>query len=166
MREELKSFSGFNASQRDYFKFHLNATPEQYYQIFRSRPFIGLLNAPIIFFSRAVRDSDGKLLGVVSASIAPSVFEPVLKEILTYPLVDVAAVHNRHGDILFRLPDAEKYAGKNVAKGEAFQQYLRSDEKVTRYLGVTVTDNVKRILVFAKVDDTDLESAFPSAMTM
>ncbi len=158
MWQELKeSLSGFNAAQRDYFAFHRDATPGQYHHIFRSRLFLGILKTHVVSFSRAVRDKDGEFLGVVSATITPRVFEPVLREIIANPQVDAAAVHNRHGDILYRLPDAEKHVGKNVVNGEAFQKYLRSDESITRYTGVTVTDNVKRILVFAKVDETDLD---------
>ena len=155
--QEVKTFRKFDLSQRDYFIFHREAQPFQHRQMYLSRPFLGVLKNPIVSFSRAIRGKDGEFRGIVSASISPKVFEPVLQEILANELVDATALHNRHGDILYRLPDVEKYWGKNVAAGEAFQKYLQADAPITRYVGMTVTDNVKRILVFAKVSDTDLD---------
>ncbi len=147
----------FDASQRDYFTVHRDAKPEDYYRYQLSRPFKTITNRNTITVSRAIRGKKGQFQGVALVSLSPAYFDSVLQEVLANNVADAAAVHNRFGDIIYRKPDPDKYVGKNIAGGEAFQSYLRSDQHLTRYLGVTATDGVKRILVFSKVGDTNLD---------
>ena len=147
----------FNASQRDYFTVHRDAKPEDYYRYQLSRPFKTITNRNTITVSRAIRGKNGQFQGVVLVSLSPAYFDLVLQQVLENNVADAAALHNRFGDIIYRKPDPDKYVGKNIAGGDAFKLYLRSDQHLTRYLGVTATDSVKRILVFSKVGDTNLD---------
>jgi PAS domain S-box-containing protein len=147
----------FNASQRDYFTVHRDAKPEDYYRYQLSRPFKTITNRNTITVSRAIRGKNGQFQGVVLVSLSPAYFDLVLQQVLENNVADAAALHNRFGDIIYRKPDPDKYVGKNIAGGDAFKLYLRSDQHFTRYLGVTATDSVKRILVFSKVGDTNLD---------
>ena len=147
----------FNASQRDYFTIHRDAKPEEYYRSELSRPFKTITDRYTVTVSRAIRGKDGRFNGVALVSISPTYFDSVLRQVLSNEIIDAAAVHNRYGDIVYRLPNAEKYIGKNIADGAAFKSYLLSDQHLTRFVGFTVTDSVKRVLVFSKVGDTTLD---------
>ena len=147
----------FNASQRDYFAVHRDAKPEDYYRYQLSRPFKTITNRHTITVSRAIRGKNGQFQGVALVSLSPAYFDAVMQQVLANDGADAAALHNRFGDIIYRKPDPDKYVGKNIAGGDAFKLYLRSDQQLTRYLGVTATDGVKRILVFSKVGDTNLD---------
>ena len=147
----------FDASQRDYFTVHRDAKPEDHYRYQISRPFRTITNLNTITVSRAIRGKSGQFQGVALVSLSPAYFDSVLRHVLVNEGADAAAVHNRFGDIIYRLPDPEKYVGKNIAGGPAFKSYLGSNQQLIRYFGVTVTDGVKRMLVFSKVGDTGLD---------
>ena len=155
--QDLGTLRGFDVSKRDYFAFHRNATAADYDRFYVARPFKSILNRQLIAVSRAIRGRNGELQRVVAITLAADVFDPVLREILTNVVVDAAAIHNRFGDIIYRVPNPDTYFGKNIGSGAAFQQYLRSKNEITRYQGITVTDNVKRILVFQKIGDSTLD---------
>lgn len=153
----LAAVRSFNAAQRDYFISHRDAKPEDYYRYQLSRPFKTITNRYTITISRAIRGKNGQFQGVALASLLPTYFDLVLQQVLSNNVLDAAAVHNRFGDIIYRLPNPDKYIGKNIAEGAAFKLYLSSDQHFTRYLGVAATDNINRILVFSKVGNTDLD---------
>ncbi|MEY4754631.1 MAG: hypothetical protein RJA44_2306, partial [Pseudomonadota bacterium] len=154
---DLAALINFNAAQRDYFKFHRDAPPAEQSRTHISRPFKAVTGQRIMTVSQAIRSPQGEFLGVVVGTLVLRSFEPMLAEILTSKSVDAAAIHDREGDIIYRLPDPEAYAGKNVAAGAAFQSYLKSETRLTRYTGVVVTDNVRRVLVFGRIGDTGLD---------
>ena len=153
----LAAVRSFNAAQRDYFTIHRDAKPEDYYRYQLSRPFKTITNRYTITISRAIRGKNGQFQGVALVSLSPTYFDSVLQQVLSSDALDAAAVHNRFGDIIYRLPNPDKYMGKNIADGAAFKLYLSSNQHLTRYLGVATTDNVNRILVFSKVGDTNLD---------
>ena len=157
--QDLDSVRAVNAAERDFFRFHRDAPAANFDHLHISRPFIGISEQWIIVASRAIRGQHGEFRGTVIATLRPTFFDPILQDILTNPVVDATAVHTRQGDILYRLPDADKHTGRNVANGEAFQHFLRSGNNITRYLGMTVTDNQKRMVVFGKVGDSGLDVA-------
>lgn len=147
----------FDASEREYFTFHRDAKPEDYSRFHLSRPFKTITNIYTIIVSRAIRGKDGSFQGVALVSLSTSYFDSILQQVLSKNVLDAAALHNRFGDIVYRLPNPDKYIGKNIADGAAFKLYLASDQNFTRYSGVTVTDGLKRILVFSKVANTNLD---------
>jgi PAS domain S-box-containing protein len=157
--QDLDVIRAFSVAERDFFRFHRDARAADLDRVYLSRPFIGVSKRWIIVASRAIRGSDGEFRGCVVATLSPTLFEPVFRDILTNPVVDAAAVHTREGDIVYRLPDADQHTGRNVANGQAFQLYLRSDSNITRYLGMTVTDKQKRMVVFGKLGDSGLDVA-------
>ncbi len=147
----------FDASQREYFTIHRDAKPEDYFRFQISRPFKTITRRYTITISRAIRSKDGQFLGVALVSLSPTYFDSILQQVLSNDVLDAAALHNRNGDIVYRLPHPDNYLGKNIANGDAFKSYLGSNLHFTRYSGVTVTDNVKRILVFSRVEGTSLD---------
>ena len=159
MPELLPRLKGLDASQQEYFSVHRNTGIEDARSNWLSRPFKETGNRYIVALSRAIRGNDGALQGVVVLFTNPRIFDHVLSELLGNGEVDAAAVHNRQGDIIYRLPNPGAYIGKNIGSAESFKKYLASTEKMTRYVGVTATDGVKRVLVFGRVGDTTLDVA-------
>jgi signal transduction histidine kinase/ActR/RegA family two-component response regulator len=155
--DDLKAIRAFNVSAREYFQFHLKAGAADFDRLYLSRPFIGVSKRWIVVASRAIRGKKGEFLGVVVATLKPTLFEPILQNIMNNSRVDAVAIHNRDGDILYRLPDADQYIGKNIAKGDAFQKYLQAEGNITRYTGRVATDGSQRILVYARVSNSDLD---------
>ncbi|RIX42574.1 MAG: hybrid sensor histidine kinase/response regulator [Rhodocyclales bacterium GT-UBC] len=154
---DLPAIRAFNVAEREYFRFHRSAGPADFDRLHLSRPFIGVSKRWIVIASRAIRGKDGSFRGAVVATLKPTLFEPILKNIHDNDAVDAVAIHNRQGDIIYRLPDAERYIGKNIGQGEAFQKFLQSEASVTRFLGRVATDGAKRMVVFAKVANTELD---------
>jgi len=155
--QDVATIRAFNNSQREYFQFHQNARPEDFDRMYISRPLIGVSKRWIIVASRAIRGPQGEFQGAVVATLIPNFFAPIFQDVLSNDVVDSVAVHTLQGDILYRLPDPEKHIGKNIAHGEAFQLYLRSNSPTTRYIGIAVTDNTKRVAVFRKVGGSSLD---------
>ena len=147
----------FDASQREYFSFHRNAKPQDYYRTEISRPFNTVDNHHTITISRAIRNKNGEFKGVAVIALSPTYFDQVLKQVLSNDLLDAAAIHNRFGDIIYRFPNPEKHIGTNISESDAFKSYLNSEQHFTRYVGITKTDSTKRILVFSKIGNTDLD---------
>lgn len=156
-REDLDTLRGFNVAGRDYFQFHRDAKSGDANRTHMSRVFSAVTGRQTIAISKAIRTPSGEFLGVVVGSLVLQSLEPLLTEVLANIEIDAVAIHNREGDVLYRLPDPEKHIGKNIAKGDAFQTYLKSDSKLTRYLGNVVTDNQKRVLVFGRIGETGLD---------
>ena len=156
---DLPVIRAFNISGRDYFRFHRDAVSDDFDRMHLSRPFIGSSKRWIIAASRAIRGEDGEFHGAVVATVIPRFFESILQDILANDTVDVASLHNRQGDILYRVPDSDTHTGQNVVRGESFQHYLKSETNITRHIGAAVADNTRRLVVFAKVGDTGIDVA-------
>ena len=156
---DLPVIRAFNISGRDYFRFHRDAVSDDFDRMHLSRPFIGSSKRWIIAASQAIRGEDGEFHGAVVATVIPRFFESILQDILANDTVDVASLHNRQGDILYRVPDSDTHTGQNVVRGESFQHYLKSETNITRHIGAAVADNTRRLVVFAKVGDTGIDVA-------
>ena len=156
---DLPAIRAFNVSGRDYFRFHRDAAPEDSDRMHLSRPFVGSSKRWIIVASRAIRSDTGEFRGAIVATVIPRIFESILRSAVSDDTVDAAAIHNRQGDILYRLPDPDVHTGKNIAQGSAFQHYLNAGTDITHHLGMTVTDGSKRLVVFSKIGDTGLDVA-------
>ncbi|MDD5248232.1 MAG: cache domain-containing protein, partial [Rhodocyclaceae bacterium] len=145
---------GFDGSQRDYYTAH-RGTPQNP-DLHVSRPYKSTYGDYSVGFSLAMRDERQRLLGAVIAGIHYSYFESVMKDIQPAQPRSVAAIVNRDGDILFRLPQPEKYVGANVAGGAQFQAYLRSGARQSRSIGISQTDGIERIYVYRAIGNTPL----------
>ena len=156
---DLAAIRAFNISGRNYFQFHRAAGPADFDRMHLSRPLVGSSKRWIIVASRAIRDEQGQFRGAVVATVIPRFFEPILLDALANKPNDAAAVHNRDGDILFRLPDPETHIGKNIAGSETFRRYLATDATTIHHLGVALTDNTERLIVLRKVGNTGLDVA-------
>ena len=148
---------GFDGSKREYFTSHRDRVQEPNFHI--ARPYLSSYGDYSVGFSVAMRDDRQRLLGVVVAGVNYKYFESVMTQIKPEGPSSVAAIFNMDGDILYRLPDAEKHVGKNIADAQAFQAFKQADQPVAHRIGVTRIDGVERISVYRTIGNTSLAIA-------
>jgi len=146
----------FNASQRDYFVAHRDAKPDgrDHYEI--SRPFKTITGKHTIAISRAIRDGDGHFMGVAAVSISPKYFETVLRQIMPDDPSSAAILVNRFGDVIFGVRGTETYAGQNILGAAPFQAFLKSNQRLTRHIGLSALDTSNRIYAMTRIDEVPL----------
>lgn len=148
------SLVGFDSSMRDYYTAHLGRTLEPNFHI--TRPFKSSFGDYSVTFSVAIRDRQQRFLGVAVAGVNYRFFDSVMMPIKPEGGSSVVAISNQQGDIVYRLPEPEKYVGASVAGGASFQEYLRAGRRMTRSIGVASLDGVKRMYVHRAIGNTTL----------
>ncbi len=146
---------GFDASQRDYFQVHLGKSLGNH--IYVSRPFKTKTgNDMSIAFSLAIRDSQNKFQGIVVAGANPNFFEEILSQVRPEGAQSNTAIFNRNGDLVYRLPDPERFQQVSVADSPISRAHLDAQEIQTRHIGQSSTDGVKRLLAIRRLGVTGL----------
>jgi len=82
---------GRNFSEREYFVFFKEGTERD--MLFVSPPFRSILGTIVVVLARPMFDKSGALSGVVSATVDPDFFVPLLKAVRTTPDTRVAIAH-------------------------------------------------------------------------
>ncbi len=135
---------GFDAAQREYFKFHRDAPEAEDYHI--SLPFKTITGVTATTLSRAYRDSQGRFAGVLVATLESGFFSEALKLSVFEPDVQSLLI-NRHGEILSIVP-ASDHLGKSLQGGIAYSEHMASGQATTRHLNVVKLGQVKRMAIF------------------
>lgn len=148
--------TGLDVADREYFQVHRQATvkPDDFHV---TRPFRTRRDDTLVIsVSRALRDAQGHFLGVVNATIAPKLFDDILR-------IDECASNcqsvliNREGDIINAYPAAlASQVGKNLQGGIAFGEHMASGVPMTRHLNEVKLAQVKRASVFLDVPHSGL----------
>jgi diguanylate cyclase (GGDEF)-like protein len=90
---------GRDLSDRDYVRYHLDGHGDS---LFVSRPLVGRMSGQWrVQFSRPVTDAQGRLAGVISASVSPSYFKRFYMDIDLGPRTSIALVR-RDGTVITR----------------------------------------------------------------
>ncbi len=147
------SLRGFDSSKRDYFTVHRERELTPNFGI--TPPFKSSFGDYSVVFSVAMRDDQRRLTGVVVAGSNYKFFDSVMTPIKPQGGNSTIGIVNMQGDIIYRLPDPEKYAGVNVSGSPQFQQFLRAG-RMTRSMGVARTDGVKRMYVYRAIGTSGL----------
>ena len=145
---------GFDSSRRDYFVAHLERPLDP--AIYVSRPYKTSFGDPSIAFSVAMYDPAHHFRGAVVTGVDPKYFDGVLRRIRPDEAGGTAVLINRQGDILYRLPQPDRFNGTSVAAAAPFLEFTRSGERVTRYIGHAASDGVERLFVFNAVGRSSL----------
>ena len=145
---------GFDASGRDYFKAHRDASGEARDRYLVSRPLTTVAGVTVIVVSRAIRAPDGGFLGVVAASLAPTYFHTVLEPIVP-PDSGQALLANTDGDILYVLPE-DTLTGRSLVQRPVSNEHLSAGNRVTRHFRDAAADGKERISVTRRLDHADL----------
>ena len=152
---------GFDASSRQYFRVHSERTEgganSKTFHV--SRPFKTTLGKMVFVVSAAIRGPGGSFKGVVAAGISAAYFDRVLSEVKPEGEGGAASLLNRQGDMLYHLPNPDRYVGSSVAEGLHFQAFVQSGERVLRSHGVAAISKQRRVFLFRWVGDSDLAIA-------
>ena len=140
-RPELlgKDFSG-----REYFKtVQARHDPEM---LFVSPPFRTSLGVYSINTSRMIRGPKNEFLGIVSATLDPSYFAPLLDSILYAPGMWAHLVHG-DGDVFLVLPERGNVEGKNLAQpGTLFTRHMESGQQASVFSDTVWVTGERRML--------------------
>ena len=118
--------------------------------------FVGSLNrgrttgVMLIPVSQAVRGPDGRLLGVVEASLSARAFADFYERLKPTP--DAAfAIHTADGSIVVRLPLPEDEPPKGIQVGSPVFAMLQSAPSGT-FIGASPVDGLERVGAYSKVE--------------
>ena len=146
---------GYDASKRQYFSTHRDRG-QPAGSLFISRPFKSVSKVDSITLSKAIVDAQGRFQGVVAVGIALQYFDTALSAVRPEEESAAITLFNRSGDILYRLPDPERWVGHSIANGEAYAAHLRSGRRITRTQGRSQLDGRERLYVFRWIGDYNL----------
>ncbi len=110
-----------NFSDRGYFKAFQSgtATSPLGMEVIQSR----ISKGQAIVFARKISDTRGKLVGVVTRSIPPQVFENFMSSVALGGGASIA-LHHRDGTVFARFPHVDGLVGKNLAGAPLFSEMI------------------------------------------
>ncbi len=145
------SLSPQNLSDRDFFQVHRD---NDSVGLFISRPFVSRLSdRTLVAFSRRLSHPDGSFAGVVIGAMLQSYFQSVFKDISLGPNGTVTLVRT-DGVVLMRWPYRQDFIGSNIKRAELFVRFPQLSSGY--YESRAVSDGIKRLFVYAQVDDLPL----------
>jgi len=146
---------GNNFSQRDYFKAPLQHPDAN--TLFVSPPFSTSLGVFSIVVSRMISGPRGEFAGVITATLEPKYFDPLLDSVRYAPGM-VAALHHGDGIVFLMSPhEKDEIVGMNLARpGSFFTRHKESRRNVSVYSGTVLATGDQRMLVQRTVQPADL----------
>lgn len=145
----LPAIKGMDVQDRSYYQAFKSAPDDSRLRV--SKPVIARPTGVMVFFaSRAMAGTAGRMKGVVAASLEIKYFNEILKSVMPVGESSVILL-NRDGDVLSRAEEAEKYVGRNFAKGMHFGTHVQSGDKTTFHRAVAATDGKDRFSVARNV---------------
>ena|GEM_PF-3029030 len=146
---------GFDSSERDYFVAHLGKPLEHNFYV--SRPFkTATGNDMSIAFSVAIYDGDRKFQGMVVSGLDPAYFESVLSQVRPQGEGTTASLFNSHGDFICRIPNRDASREDGDGANEVMRAHFESQKSMTRQIGMSRIDGVKKLFVISSVGNTGI----------
>jgi diguanylate cyclase (GGDEF)-like protein len=122
----------YDVADRDYFR---KARDNRDGQLIASIPTNSRVNGTrTMVFARGLQDANGKFAGIVFASVNTKYFQDIYGAIQSVHSL-LFTLLNPDGIILFRYPDDENSAGKELSNKAAWQQALAGGDEGFRVLG-------------------------------
>lgn len=149
----LDTIIGFDAAHREYFTALRAAQPDDRLHI--SRPFKAVTDVFVITVARALHDKQGNFVGVIVATIDPRKFGEILPFSLPTADGNALLIHEA-GDIIYAIPEPERYVGRNLVGGQAYTQHMAAATATTRHRNVTKNSGKEVLSIFHKVPGTPL----------
>lgn len=150
---------GGNFSQRMYFQ-EVRQRPDAA-TLYISPPFHTALGAYAIPVSRMILDADGRFAGVVSATLDPEYFGPLLDSVRYAPDMLASIVHWSGGRFLLR-PEPKNGVEINLFRpGTFFTKHRESGEESTVFSGVVFANGEERMIVQRTVKPEGLKMEQP-----
>lgn len=121
------------------------------------RPFVTVLGTRTINVCRALRGAGGQFEGVVSATLDPAYFSPLLGAVIYAPDMWAHLVHF-DGDVFLDMPKREGVAGMNLAvPGTLFSRHVESGKSFNVFLETVWATGQRRMLAVRTVKPAGLE---------
>lgn len=149
---------GFDASQRDYFKAHQTTALAHNFYVSRLEEIIPGAGTSIAF-SVALYNTAHQFQGVIVAAAEPRFFESVLDQVKPPGEGTIANLFNRQGEVVYRLPNAERYKEVNIASSAIVQEHLRAMQPMTRHMGASPVDGLMRLFAISRLEGSGLSVA-------
>jgi diguanylate cyclase (GGDEF)-like protein len=150
-------------SGRDYVRYHLEGHGDS---LFVSRPLVGQVsNAWLVQFSRPVHDAQGRLDGVISASVSPSYFKRFYADIDLGPRTSISLVR-RDGTVITRtsrLPYGD--AMGKILSGSPYQGERADGATDGIFRRASRVDNIDRYYAWRDLPDYPLLVTVGQAVT-
>jgi len=105
--------------------------------------------------SMPIRDQRGNFAGMAVAILGFERLSEFLASVRPAGAGSAVALFDDSGDLLFRLPDPEKYIGRSIATASQFKAFVASGG-ISRSRGLATLDGVERLHVVHAVGGTDL----------
>ncbi|MBX9635870.1 MAG: PAS domain S-box protein [Magnetospirillum sp.] len=135
---------GRSVGERSYLRhFHDNPAAQSLYL---SEPIVSVTGTTAIFIARPLRDAQGRLTGVVVASVEPRIFARILES--ARPSLDSGAVSvlNANRVFLGRVPDADGSMLGKVASGSGLlDKHLSNGKQASVVRAISQADGIDRI---------------------
>jgi diguanylate cyclase (GGDEF)-like protein/PAS domain S-box-containing protein len=150
-----QTLRGFDASQRDYFIAHHSEPLTPGIRV--SRPFKSSTSGDVLIaLTVAILDADQKFQGVVVASVSPHFLDSLLTQIRPDRDDGAALIFNRSGDVVYRVPEPDKYVATSIADSNVAREHFASTAAVTRHIGTSLVDGKRRLYAISRVGSTGL----------
>lgn len=155
---------GSNFKEREYFSTPARQTdPERTYL---SKPFKTSLGAFTMNLTRMIPNSTGDFGGVVTASLDPEFFIPLLQSVLYAPDVRTTLTHGS-GILFIMHPDRGNMAGTDLkVPGSFFSRHLESGKEAGVFWGQSGATGLERVLAARTINPTNLKLDHPIEITV
>jgi len=155
-REEL---IGRNFSERPYYTFFKDSPASD--QLFVSPPFRSVLGSTVIVISRLIIDKSGTSRGVISATLDPDFFTPLLKAIRATPDVQVVMAHGE-GRLFLAEPDHPEAVLMNLDEpGTVFSRHKQSGKLYDVFKGRLENTGKQGFWVVLSIQTPGLQTSSP-----
>ncbi|NGZ29313.1 MAG: PAS domain S-box protein, partial [Magnetococcales bacterium] len=146
-------------SYRDYYKTIRNSPDAK--TLYVSPPFHSLLGSYVLNISRALLNEKGEFAGIISATLDPSYYQPLLESIHYAPDMWSAIAH-WDGLVFLISPHRADVAGKNLdVKGSFYYQHKNSQRTTSIFKGKAYITGEERLLVHHKIYPSHLNMDKP-----
>lgn len=140
-----------NLSDRDYFQVHRDNDSAG---LFISRPVVSRFDGRmLVVFSRRLSHPDGSFAGTVLGAMPQDYYQTVFKDISLGTDGTVMLVRS-DGVVLMRWPYREDFIGSSIKRSGLFDRFANAPSG--DYVSRSVSDGIKRLFVYAQVDDLPL----------
>lgn len=145
--------------QRGYFKAVAEHPDPR--SLFVSPPFVTALGVYALNVSRMIEDAEGHLAGVVTATLDPDYFIPLLRSVRYAPDMWAAVAHGSGVQFLME-PDREGMSGKNLAQpGSFFSRHRDSDRQANVLTGTVYATGQDCMMAVVTVSPPELPMDMP-----
>lgn len=154
---------GRDFSNREFFK-HIREYPNPD-MLYISLPFTGALGVYSLNVCRMIQGAHGDFSGLVSATLDPKFFAPLLTSTL-YASDMKAGISHSAGVLFLMMPETEGVAGKNLAQpGTFFSQHLESSQPANTYSGFNYSTGEERMVALRTIRPKGLALDRPLVVT-